>query len=133
MPPQTILSVLSRENPTPKPWHIGPAPNTLNREWQEFEDWKLWNEFNLEKLRAIYKDILDVPWRNAPDKNEMPDLDLTYGDEDGFEHQILSRDTVATVNIALRRVHQLHNHLPLLHLGWRGRSDYEEDNRINPD
>ncbi|KAJ3578310.1 hypothetical protein NPX13_g2256 [Xylaria arbuscula] len=133
MAPETILSVLSRKNPTPRPWSIGPGPNTIGKDWQNFDNWRSWNEFNYKKLRAIFKEIVEAPWKNAPRDIELSDFDLTYGDEDGFEHQILSRETIGVVNSALRHAQMVCNCPAQLHLGRRGRCHYGEDNRLNPD
>ncbi|AEO65305.1 uncharacterized protein THITE_2112160 [Thermothielavioides terrestris NRRL 8126] len=130
---ETILSVLSRRNPTPRPRSIGPAPNTFNKEWLDFDDWAPWSEFTARKLRALYRDVVDAPWKDAYVEPRLSEFDTTYGDEDGFEHQILSRSTVPAVNAALLQAQKLCNHLPLLHLGRRGRCRYGEDGRIHPD
>jgi hypothetical protein len=133
MAPETILSVLSRRNPILKPWRIGPAPNTLGRNWLDIERWQPWSEFNAKELQAIYKDIIQAPWQEAPHETRISDFDATYGDEDGYEHQVLGRTTIPVVNAALSHAQKLCNHASLLHLGRRGRCRYGEDNRINPD
>ncbi|KAK4233265.1 hypothetical protein C8A03DRAFT_39038 [Achaetomium macrosporum] len=65
MPSETIISVLSRENPTPTPHCLGPGPNTDGRDWLEVRNWTPWTEFDAKKLRAIYKDMVETPWRDA--------------------------------------------------------------------
>lgn len=133
MATETILSVLSKQNPPLKPWCIGPGPNTVVMQTPEFEHWEPWPDFNAKTLRAIYKDVVQAPWRGAPAEVDVSDFDATYGDEDGFEQQVLSRTTIPMVNAALRHAKELCNHQTLLHLGRKGRCQYGEDARINPD
>ncbi|KAK5636523.1 hypothetical protein RRF57_013304 [Xylaria bambusicola] len=95
---------------TPRPWYIGPGPNTIGRDWKNVDNWRPWNEFNYKKLYAIYKDVIEAPWKNAPREIDLSGFDLTYGDEDGFEHQILSRETIGVVNSALRHAQSVCNH-----------------------
>lgn len=80
-----------------------------------------------------YKGVVDAPWKDAYVELRLSEFDTTYGDEDEFEHQILSRSTVPAVNAALIQAQKLCKHLPLLHLGRRGRCRYGEDGRIHPD
>ena len=94
---------------------------------------KPWGEFRYAKLRSIYRDIVDAPWKNAPDRADLSVLDSTYGDEDGFKHRILSREIVPVVNRALRHAQKLYKHANELNIGRRGRCAYNEDDRLNPD
>ncbi len=131
--PETILSVLTQGNPTPNPWHVGPAPNTVGREWLGFGNWTTWKEFKYNKLRSIYNEITDAPWKNRPATIEWSLLDLTYGNEDGLEQQILSRETILTVNSALSHAQAVCGQPGQLHLGRRGRCTANEDARLKPD
>lgn len=133
MAPETILSVLTRANPIPRPWYIGPGLNTLGRDWIGFDNWRPWPEFSYKKLLPIFKDIVEAPWNDAPGKVDLSELDRTYGDEDGFEHQILSPETIFLVNKALLHARKLLKHPAQLHLHRRGRCQYGEDNRLVPD
>jgi hypothetical protein len=101
MAPETILSVLSRRNPTPRPRSIGPAPNSFNKEWLDFDNWAPWSEFTAKKLRALYKGVVDALWKDAYIEPRLSEFDTTYGDEDGFEYQILSRSIVLAVNATM--------------------------------
>lgn len=61
----------------------------------EFEHW---HEFNAKTLRVIYKNVVQTPWRDAPGEVNVSDFDATYGNEYGFEQQVLSRTTIPMVN-----------------------------------
>ena len=59
---------------------------------------------------------------------------MVYGDEDCFEHQILSRFIIPNVNAGLAHAQQLLKHTALLHLGRKGRCGHNsDDDRLNPD
>ncbi|POR37553.1 Uncharacterized protein TPAR_02257 [Tolypocladium paradoxum] len=59
-----------------------------------FDRWEPWHEFNAKNLRAIYKDVVQAPWRDARDEVRVSEFDSNYGDENGYEVQILGRTTI---------------------------------------
>ena len=129
----TILSVLSRKLPKPKPLSIGPGQNTVNRNWLEVLDWQPWKEFTLNKLQSIYRDVLEAPWKDAPDEPRCSELDLTFGDENGFEMQVLQKAVIDIVNQALRQASVVYGKRGQLNIGRWGRCGYESDSRLHPD
>jgi len=129
----TILSVLARPNPHVIPWNITSGQNTLGREYLDVTGWELWKGFNYKALRTIFKDVVEAPWTDPPAAIRWSMLDVTYGNEDGLEHQVLSRETISTVNAALLHAQKVSNSSGQLHLARRGRCPYGEDNRFNPD
>jgi hypothetical protein len=131
-PTETLLATLSRANPIPEPGAIASGGNTYSSHWKNFDDWEPWHDFNAKTLGAIYKDIVQATWK-APQQLKPLPLDMVYGDEDGLEHQVLSRFIIPTVNAGLAHAKHLLKHNALLHLGRRGRCGYDDDNRFNPD
>ena len=131
--PETILSVLSRPNPEPSLQAIGPGPNTKGRTWLGFDGWEPWTEFTAKNLRRIYKATVKTSWDGSFAEPKLSTLDRAFGNEDGFEHQILSRSTIPAVNAALAQARYSLNQSAKLHLGRRGRCAYQTGSKLHPD
>ena len=67
-----------------------------------------WPEFNYTTLKAIFGDIVDTPWSGSPPTPVFSSFDLTYCSEADFEHQVLTKETIETVNRALHQVCRQH-------------------------
>lgn len=72
------------------------------RDWCEIDSWQPWPDFNHKKLENVSKDVVEAPRSNAPPDISFSKLGRTFSDEDGFEHQVLSSETIPTVNAALK-------------------------------
>jgi hypothetical protein len=140
MEPQTILSLLSQPNPQVVRDALRPGPPTYVSTSQVINSFEPWVEFNFENLYSIFKKLRDEP-SNALSLSLIPKiigLDLYLIDEQSIEHQILSRDTIPTVNIALKQASQFLERkykkaYPLVHFLRGSHTNYETDDRYVAD
>ncbi|KAK8014231.1 hypothetical protein PG990_007527 [Apiospora arundinis] len=123
----TIGSLLARENS---------EVLTNAVDWENFT----YEEYTKHKgfLQLLSTDLL-IPGSDFQGKFPRPrfsQVDRLFRHEDGFEHQILSRDIIPSVNHALKRLALLmdKSEEEVFHIGRAGRSDDNQPNaRKRPD
>ncbi|RSL96158.1 hypothetical protein CEP52_011625 [Fusarium oligoseptatum] len=113
--------------------HLQEANNSLT-----LKVGKKWDEFNFKSLYSKFGRLLESRFTSKPPKPPTTSgLDLRIVNEESLEHQILSRDTIPTVNAALDHARswlkkRYKQPYPLLHIG-RGslcNYNYEDDDRF---
>jgi hypothetical protein len=102
------------------------------------ETWDPWPEFNYKNLCARFGNVVKAAWRKAPAIPPISGINSRIIDEETFEHQVLSRDIIPTVNAALQHARSLikkhtGQSVPELALVRGGWSTYEHDRRYHAD
>ncbi|KAJ4310442.1 hypothetical protein N0V84_010974 [Fusarium piperis] len=137
-PQTTLLSYLTQPNPPLSRVGLRPGINTSPRGQQliDFEGWRKWDEFNYKSLYSKFGRLLESRFTSKPPKPPtISGLDLRIINEESLEHQILSRDTIPTVNVALGHARtwlkkRYKQPYPLLHIGRGSLCNYEDDDRF---
>lgn len=130
---RTIISELCRPNPTIDDRNTRPGANTSNPHWPSVTGWNLWREFNPARMYHLYKDLLKKAWRDPTRDLKLTLSDLEIWDEDGFEHGVLTKFIMPSVNSALSKAYE--GDARGFDLGRAGRSaiNPDSDQRYRPD
>lgn len=135
--PKTILSVLTKPNPSLNRDALITGVNTRSPDII-LETWDVWEEFTYENLYNTFRGLLEAPWPSAPEFPDISGINTSIRTEDTLEHQILSRETIPTVNGALSHTGHIlrqktrleYPSLTLVRGSW---CSQEDDNRFSPD
>ncbi|KAK6846023.1 hypothetical protein PG987_001211 [Apiospora arundinis] len=135
----TIGSLLARENPEAIALDVKSDGLTTPKNSCVFTNVVDWEGFTYEEFEKhkVIRDILKETDFRTPGsvfqvefpRPQFSQLDRLFRHEDGFEHQILSRDIIPSVNHALKlfALRMYKTEQEALHIGRAGRSDSEND------
>ncbi|KAK6854081.1 hypothetical protein PG995_009174 [Apiospora arundinis] len=134
----TIGSLLARENPKVIALEVGSKGLTDARNNCVFTNAVDWKEFTYEECKkhdgfhGLLSTPLETPgsdFQGEFPKPRFSQVDRLFRHEDGFEHQILSRDIIPSVNHALKRLALRMNKSEneAFHIGRAGRSHSKND------
>jgi hypothetical protein len=137
---RTLLSYLTQPNPVLDRSELRPGPNSPPRTTRlvTTHGWQLWDEFNFSTLHSKFYRVLDAHFTDLAEIPRITGPDLNISNEDSFEHQILSRDIMPTVNSALSQakawlLKYYKKPYRTIHLKRGSVCSYDEDNRVRPD
>jgi hypothetical protein len=136
--PQTLLQFLFQSNPDLDRERLRLGYNTVVRDPAIVRSWDTWDEFNYSNLYSKFKSVLNAKVSSLPSIAKISDIDLGIYNEETFKHQILSREIVPTVNIALAKASRwLRGHYkkdyPTIHIVRGSMCSYDEDSRVRAD
>lgn len=80
-----------------------PLDQAQNAQWPGVLNWIEWKAFNAPLLYKIYKDVVDVEWKDPTRVNVTP-VDREPYDEDGLEHGVFNKHVFPSLNAALAEV-----------------------------